>query len=210
MRDLKIKVCGMKYSDNISALSDIKPDYMGFIFYPPSKRFIGLDFQKSDLNAIDKEIIKTAVFVNAHLHEVVEFGNLYGFKTIQLHGSETPEFCELLKEQGFKIIKAFGVDEDFDFKTIESFVNSVDFFLFDTKTKEYGGSGQVFNWEVLDNYHLEKSFLLSGGLSLDNLASIKKIENPYFYGVDLNSKFEIEPGLKDIEKLELAFKILRN
>jgi phosphoribosylanthranilate isomerase len=210
MRDLKIKVCGMKYPDNISALSDIKPDYMGFIFYPPSKRFIGLDFQKSDLNAIDKEIIKTAVFVNAHLHEVVEFGNLYGFKTIQLHGSETPEFCELLKEQGFKIIKAFGVDEDFDFKTIESFVNSVDFFLFDTKTKEYGGSGQVFNWEVLDNYHLEKPFLLSGGLSLDNLASIKKIENPYFYGVDLNSKFEIEPGLKDIEKLELAFKILRN
>ncbi len=210
MRDLKIKVCGMKYPDNISALSDIKPDYMGFIFYPPSKRFIGLDFQKSDLNAIDKEIIKTAVFVNAHLHEVVEFGNLYGFKTIQLHGSETPEFCELLKEQGFKIIKAFGVDEDFDFKTIKSFVNSVDFFLFDTKTKEYGGSGQVFNWEVLDNYHLEKSFLLSGGLSLDNLASIKKIENPYFYGVDLNSKFEIEPGLKDIEKLELAFKILRN
>jgi phosphoribosylanthranilate isomerase len=210
MRDLKIKVCGMKYSDNISALSDIKPDYMGFIFYPSSKRFIGLDFQKSDLNAIDKEIIKTAVFVNAHLHEVVEFGNLYGFKTIQLHGSETPEFCELLKEQGFKIIKAFGVDEDFDFKTIESFVNSVDFFLFDTKTKEYGGSGQVFNWEVLDNYHLEKPFLLSGGLSLDNLASIKKIENPYFYGVDLNSKFEIEPGLKDIEKLELAFKILRN
>ncbi len=210
MRDLKIKVCGMKYPDNISALSDIKPDYMGFIFYPPSKRFIGLDFQKSDLNAIDKEINKTAVFVNAHLHEVVEFGNLYGFKTIQLHGSETPEFCELLKEQGFKIIKAFGVDEDFDFKTIESFVNSVDFFLFDTKTKEYGGSGQVFNWEVLDNYHLEKPFLLSGGLSLDNLASIKKIENPYFYGVDLNSKFEIEPGLKDIEKLELAFKILRN
>jgi phosphoribosylanthranilate isomerase len=210
MRDLKIKVCGMKYPDNISALSDIKPDYMGFIFYPSSKRFIGLDFQKSDLNAIDKEIIKTAVFVNAHLHEVVEFGNLYGFKTIQLHGSETPEFCELLKEQGFKIIKAFGVDEDFDFKTIESFVNSVDFFLFDTKTKEYGGSGQVFNWEVLDNYHLEKPFLLSGGLSLDNLASIKKIENPYFYGVDLNSKFEIEPGLKDIEKLELAFKILRN
>jgi phosphoribosylanthranilate isomerase len=210
MRDLKIKVCGMKYPDNISALSDIKPDYMGFIFYPSSKRFIGLDFQKSDLNAIDKEIIKTAVFVNAHLHEVVEFGNLYGFKTIQLHGSETPEFCELLKEQGFKIIKAFGVDEDFDFKTIESFVNSVDFFLFDTKTKEYGGSGQVFNWEVLDNYHLEKPFLLSGGLSLDNLTSIKKIENPYFYGVDLNSKFEIEPGLKDIEKLELAFKILRN
>ena len=210
MKDLKIKVCGMKYPDNISALSDIKPDYMGFIFYPPSKRFIGLDFQKSDLNVIDKEINKTAVFVNAHLHEVVEFGNLYGFKFIQLHGSETPEFCEQLREQGFKIIKAFGIDEDFDFKTIESYVNSVDFFLFDTKTKEYGGSGQVFNWQVLDNYHLEKPFLLSGGLSLDNLASIKKIENPYFYGVDLNSKFEIEPGLKDIEKLELAFKILRN
>lgn len=210
MKDLKIKVCGMKYPDNISALSDIKPDYMGFIFYPPSKRFVGLDFQKSDLNGINKHTDKTAVFVNAHLHEVIEFSNLYGFKTIQLHGNETPDFCKELMNLGFKIIKAFGVNESFDFTVLEQYTNSVDFFLFDTRTDEHGGSGETFNWDLLNNYQLNKPFILSGGLSLDNLPSIAEIQNPNFYGVDLNSKFEIEPGLKDVEKLELAFKILRN
>ncbi|MBC7654991.1 MAG: phosphoribosylanthranilate isomerase [Oligoflexus sp.] len=210
MKDLKIKVCGMKYPDNISALSDLKPDYMGFIFYPPSKRFIGLDFQKSDLNGIDKDINKTAVFVNAHLNEVIEFSHLYGFKTLQLHGNETPEFCKELMNQGFKIIKAFGVNDSFDFAVLEQYTNSVDFFLFDTKTEEHGGSGEVFGWDLLNNYHLDKPFFLSGGLSLDNLTSIIEIKNPYFFGVDLNSKFEIEPASKDVEKLELAFKILRN
>lgn len=210
MKDLKIKVCGMKYPDNIAALSAMKPDYIGFIFYPPSKRFIGLDFQKSDLKDVDKEINKTAVFVNAHLHEVIEFSNLYGFKTLQLHGNETPEFCKELMDQGFKIIKAFGINNSFDFQVLEQYTNSVDFFLFDTKTEEHGGSGKTFGWDLLNNYHLDKPFFLSGGLSLDNLTSITEIENPYFYGVDLNSKFEVEPGLKNIEKLELAFKILRN
>ncbi|OAQ39882.1 N-(5'-phosphoribosyl)anthranilate isomerase [Pedobacter psychrophilus] len=210
MKDLKIKVCGMKYPDNITALSDIKPDYMGFIFYPPSKRFVGLDFQKSDLNSMDEEINKTAVFVNAHFHEVVEFSNIYGFKTIQLHGSESPEFCNELMGKGFKIIKAFGIDDSFDFKTLENYKGCVDYFLFDTKTVEHGGSGKTFGWQLLNNYQFDIPFFLSGGLSLDNLTSIAEIENPSFYGVDLNSKFEIEPGLKDIEKLELAFKILRN
>ncbi len=210
MKNLKIKVCGMKYPDNISALSDINPDYMGFIFYPPSKRFVGLDFQKSDLDNINKETNKTAVFVNALLHEVIEFSNLYGFKIIQLHGNESPEFCKELMSHKFTIIKAFGVDDKFDFQILENYLDCVDFFLFDTKTDDHGGSGKTFGWQLLNNYELDKPFFLSGGLSLDNLSSIEEIKNPNFYGVDLNSKFEIEPGLKDLEKLELAFKFLRN
>lgn len=205
MKDLKIKVCGMKYPDNIAALSNLKPDYMGFIFYPPSKRFVGLDFEKQHLSSVKIETKKTAVFVNAHLHEVEEFSNIYGFKTLQLHGNETPEFCATLKEKGFSIIKAFGVDEHFNFEVLKPYLVAVDFFLFDTKTDLHGGSGLTFSWQILDNYKLERPFFLSGGIDLNNIEAALSINNQYFYGIDINSKFEIEPGLKDIKKVEEIF-----
>jgi phosphoribosylanthranilate isomerase len=207
---LKIKVCGMKYQANIKALAALEPDFMGFIFYPPSKRFIGVEFEKPDIDHLNPAIKRTAVFVNAQFHEIVEFANLYGIKTLQLHGDETPELCKQLKDKGFSIIKAFGVDENFNFDVLLNYEDHVDFFLFDTKTNEFGGSGLSFNWDILQKYQLEKPFLLSGGLSLENLAEVLKIENKHFYGVDLNSKFEIEPGLKDIEKLEKAFELIKS
>lgn len=206
---LKIKVCGMKYESNINDLSLIEPDYMGFIFYPKSKRFVGVDFDKNDLNKLSSTIQKTAVFVNAHLHEIKEFCGIYGIKTVQLHGNETPEFCASLKADGFTILKAFGVDEGFDFFQLNKYEKSVSYFLFDTKTSDFGGSGKVFNWEVLQNYKLEVLFFLSGGLRLENINAVKNIKHPQFYGVDLNSRFEIEPGLKNIDLLEEAFKIIR-
>lgn len=206
---LKIKVCGMKYLANIKALAELEPDFMGFIFYPPSQRFIGVEFERNDVANLQPDIQRTAVFVNAHLHEVIEFSNLYGMKTIQLHGQESPEFCGELKAKGFKVIKAFGVEESFDFNTLNAFVEQVDFFLFDTKTSTHGGSGLTFDWRVLQKYNIEKPFLLSGGLGPDNLAEVLKIKHKNFYGVDLNSKFEIEPALKDIEKLEKAFELIR-
>ncbi|TKB97856.1 phosphoribosylanthranilate isomerase [Pedobacter cryophilus] len=206
---LKIKVCGMKYLANIKALAELEPDFMGFIFYPPSQRFIGVEFERNDVANLPPEIQRTAVFVNAHLHEVIEFANLYGMKTIQLHGQESPEFCGELRAKGFKVIKAFGVDENFNFEILNAFVEHVDFFLFDTKTSAHGGSGLIFDWRILQKYNLDKPFLLSGGLSPDNLAEVLKIEHKNFYGVDLNSKFEIEPALKDIEKLEKAFELIR-
>jgi phosphoribosylanthranilate isomerase len=101
---LKIKVCGMKFQANIRELAALEPDFIGFIFYPPSKRFIGVDFEKQDIDHLNPSINRTAVFVNAQLHEVVEFSNLYGIKTIQLHGNESPEFCEELKNKGFTIL----------------------------------------------------------------------------------------------------------
>ena len=200
--ELAIKVCGMKYADNIKKLSEIKPDLMGFIFYPPSKRFVGVEFLKSDLSDINPQIIKTAVFVNAQIHEIVEFSKMYGMQAVQLHGTESPDFCETIKNEGFMVLKAFGIDDSFDFNTLKPYQDVIDFFLFDTKTSLHGGSGETFNWDKINQYKLEKPFFLSGGLSLDNLASVKNINNDFFYGVDLNSKFELEPGLKEIEKLK--------
>ena len=207
--DLKIKVCGMKYAANIKDLAVLNPEYMGFIFYPPSKRFVGVDFQKQDIDHLQTEINRTAVFVNAQHHEIVEFSNLYGIKTLQLHGAETPQFCQELIDKGFTIIKAFGIDENFNFDSLNEYLNHVDFFLFDTKTIAHGGSGLTFDWQILKNYKLNKPFFISGGLSAENLLEVLKIKNPNFYGLDLNSKFELESGLKNIEKLKEAFKLIR-
>jgi len=208
--DVKIKVCGMKYASNINAVSSLNPDFLGFIFYPKSKRFVGLDFDKSDLSSLNQSINKVAVFVNAYLNEVIEFSNIYGIKIVQLHGNETPEFCSDLKKNNFKVIKAFGVDEKFDFSSLEAYKNSVDYFLFDTKTLEHGGSGKTFNWQVLDNYKLAIPFFLSGGLSLANISEVQSINHPQLFGVDLNSKFEVEPGVKNTELLAEAFKNIRS
>lgn len=199
----------MKIPENIEAVSGLNPDFMGFIFYPPSKRFIGLDFEVNHLKAVNKNIIKTGVFVNATTDEVLEFGKLYGMQAIQLHGNESPELCQQIKNAGFFTIKAFGVDDGFDFTLLNPYQDKVDLFLFDTKTDQHGGSGKTFNWQILANYKLEKPFMLSGGISLGNLEEVLKLAHPYFYGIDINSKFELEPGLKDIGKLETAFKTLK-
>jgi len=127
---------------------------------------------------------------------------------VQLHGYENPEFCEALKKR-VTVLKAFGIEEDFDFEQLEPYVGNVDYFLFDTKTSKHGGSGQAFNWGILDKYILDVPFFLSGGLSPDNIEQVLTIKHPQFYGVDLNSKFETSPGIKDIEKLSKAFELLR-
>ncbi len=200
----------MKYPDNIKDISYLKPDYMGFIFYPPSKRFIGVDFETQFLKTVTTDIIKTGVFVNATFDEVIEFGKLYGMQAIQLHGDESPGFCKKVKSAGFILIKAFGVNDTFDFKQLETYENHVDFYLFDTKTSSYGGSGQTFSWQILDKYVLGKPFLLSGGINLENLSEVIKVKHSQLYGIDINSGFETEPGLKDIEKVKRAFEFLKN
>jgi phosphoribosylanthranilate isomerase len=126
-----------------------------------------------------------------------------------LHGNETPAFCKALRDEAI-VIKAFGVDQKFDFDRLNKYRNKVDLFLFDTKTDVHGGSGKTFDWDILDQYDMDIPFFLSGGLSLDNLDEVKNITHPQFYGVDLNSRFEIEPGLKHIENLEKAFEMLKN
>jgi len=202
---MKIKVCGLKYKDNIEQIAALQFDYMGFIFYPKSKRFVGEDFE---MPVINKNVKKVGVFVNAEPDYILNKINKYNLDAIQLHGDETAGYCSTVKElllknentKNIELIKAFGVDESFDFEKLTPYCNSCDYFLFDTKTKEYGGSGNQFNWKILGNYTNAIPYFLSGGIGIEDIEKIKKGSiklNPY--AIDVNSKFELEPGLKDIE-----------
>ena len=214
-RKLKIKVCGMKYADNIQQIALLSPDYLGFIFYPKSPR----NFEES-IPQIPNGIKKTGVFVNAELDFVISKVKRHGFKAVQLHGNETAEYCEQLKkllvaetEVGctVEIFKVFGIKDSFDFSVLTAYENSVDYFLFDTKGKAKGGNGYAFDWDVLRNYPSSKPIILSGGIGveeLDKIEQILKTDLP-IYGLDLNSKFELKPALKDVELLEGFFKKLK-
>jgi phosphoribosylanthranilate isomerase len=204
---MKIKVCGLKHPGNIKAVAVLNPDYVGFICYGRSPRYID-DLAASVPAEISKDIHKTGVFVNEDDETINLLIDKYGFDTIQLHGDESPEFSDAFRGK-VTVIKAFGVDNDFNFDLLENYVGKVDYFMFDTKTSGYGGSGKTFDWSILNNYKLDIPFFLSGGISLDNIAEVKNITHPQFYAVDLNSRFETEPGLKDLEKLESAFDTIR-
>lgn len=208
---LKLKICGMKYHDNILAAAALQPDYMGFIFYPGSKRFM-----TEKIPELSEKIKKTGVFVNQPLSEVIAKIKEFDLDAVQLHGEETVQYCEELllaleqqKEGGKKteVIKAFAIDENFDFETLEPYHAVCDFFLFDTKGKERGGNGIAFDWELLRDQSLKKPFFLSGGIGLENSGSLQLFlatENgKNCYAIDVNSRFEIEPGLKDIEKVKM-------
>lgn len=205
---MKIKVCGLKHPENIEAVAALQPDYVGFIFYGKSPRYTA-GLPADTLRAIPASIQKTGVFVNESAENIEKLIVECGFNAIQLHGDESPEFCAAFKGR-VTVVKAFGLNEDFDFEQLKDYANNVDLFLFDTKTKEYGGSGKTFDWKILDQYKLEIPFFLSGGIGPENIAEVKNITHPQFYGVDLNSRFEIEPGLKNIEKLQQAFNIINN
>ncbi|OOQ61995.1 phosphoribosylanthranilate isomerase [Mucilaginibacter pedocola] len=204
---MRIKVCGLKYPDNIADVAALSPDYMGFIYYSRSPRFIG-ELDEDVLETLPDHILKTGVFVNASVERVSKTMNKYGFDALQFHGTETPDYCALFRPK-VQVLKAFGVDEDFDFGRLEAYENKVDYFLFDTKTAAHGGSGQTFNWSVLNKYTGSVPFFLSGGLSLENLAEVGNINHPMLYGVDLNSRFESAPAEKDINKLKEAFNIIK-
>ena len=204
---MKIKVCGLRDPENIKAVAALGPDYMGFIFYGPSSRFIE-NLHAESLTNIPSSVYKTAVFVNESTENISELIARYHFDAIQLHGSEHPDFCYSFKNK-VTVIKAFGLDSSFNFVQLAAYAGKVNFFLFDTKTASHGGSGKTFDWQVLNKYELDIPFFLSGGISLDNLDEIKSINHPQFYGIDLNSKFETAPGMKDISKLEKAFEIIK-
>jgi phosphoribosylanthranilate isomerase len=204
---MKIKVCGLKDPENIKAVAALGPDYMGFIFHGPSPRFVD-DLPAEPLNNIPVSIYKTGVFVNENEESINKQIDKYSFNAIQLHGDESPEFCNSFRNK-VTVLKAFGLHEDFDFEQLNEYSDSVDFFLFDAKTAIHGGSGKTFNWSVLERYKLSVPFFLSGGISPDNIEEVKNIDHPQFYGVDLNSKFETAPGMKNIEQLEKAFDIIK-
>ncbi|MES2543879.1 MAG: phosphoribosylanthranilate isomerase [Bacteroidota bacterium] len=195
---VRIKICGMKYPDNILEVGSLLPDYMGFIFYEKSSRFFD-----GEIPEIPKSIKKVGVFVDASLNEILAKIEKYKLDVIQLHGNESVEFCESLKQSPqlsgqIEVIKVFSVGDDFDFERLKEYETVCDYFLFDTKGKLPGGNGYTFNWEVLKNYNSEKPFFLSGGIGIEEIKIIEKMNLPV-YAIDVNSKFEIEPGLKNVE-----------
>ncbi len=202
---MKIKVCGMRDAENISELIQLKPDYLGFIFYGKSKRFV-TNFPKLE---IPSTIKKVGVFVNETVDTIIEIVEENILEAIQLHGNESPEYIEELKVLLIKkveIFKAFSVDDNFDFSKTEPYQKVCDYLLFDTKGKDYGGNGVKFNWQVLDNYKGNLPYLLSGGISKKDaqalLLFLSKQEAEKCIGVDINSGFEIEPALKNINDIK--------
>jgi phosphoribosylanthranilate isomerase len=205
-KKLKIKVCGMKFTENREQVEKLGVDFLGYIFYDPSKRFVG---DSPETGLFNSEKPKVGVFVNENAFEIMGIAKNFDFKYVQLHGKENPKTCNMLKNQGLKIIKAFSVDENFKFFTTKAFEGVADYFLFDTKTKLHGGSGEKFDWQILNDYKGATPFFLSGGIGPDDAKSIKEIEHPRLVGVDLNSGFEDEPGLKNIDKLEQFIKEIK-
>ena len=191
----------MKFPDNITQVGALEPDFMGFIFYPNSKRFVGVDFLPKSLEKLPETIKKVAVFVNEDVNRILEIQKQFSFDFVQLHGNESVSECEFLKENNIKIIKAFSIDETFNFDILNAYEIVCDYFLFDTKTPDFGGSGKIFNWQLLENYKLEKPFFLSGGLNLESIEKIRKLNYPQLIGLDFNSQLENEDLKKNKEKV---------
>lgn len=193
---MKLKICGMKYPENILEVSALLPDFIGFVFWKKSTRyFVGI------IPEIPKSIKKTGVFVDENLKEIVLKINKYKLDLIQLHGNETPEFCRELQRKNIPIIKVFSIDNDFNFDHLKPFESVCDYFLFDTKGRLPGGNGITFDWEILEKYDLKKPIFLSGGIGIEDIPKIKKLKVP-IYAIDVNSKFEAQPGLKNIDLLQ--------
>jgi len=223
---MKLKVCGMKYVENIQQVADLQPDYLGFIFYEKSKRnFEGIipDFSNS--------IKKMGVFVNEYPEIIISLIEEYRLDAIQLHGDESVDYIKELKSQfeqsrelkieenksikkkknqhyisknELEVIKVFGIKDEFNFDVLKPYLEVVDFFLFDTKGKERGGNGTKFDWSVLEKYPFKKPFFLSGGIGLEDVVEVQKIvkSDLPIYALDVNSKFESKPGVKKIDELK--------
>lgn len=198
--DRIIKVCGMRDAANVADVAALTPMLMGFIFYRRSPRYAG---------SLDPDLVKSlpgyvnpvGVFVNSSFDEITATSDRYGIRIVQLHGDESPETCRRLRDAGYTVFKAFGISDDTDWRDIEPYEDVADMYVFDTKTSRHGGSGRKFRWSRLDDYPLSTPYLLSGGIGPDDTDAIFEAMRPKMAGIDLNSRFELSPGVKDISKL---------
>jgi len=206
---LKLKVCGMRENQNIKDVLSIDPDFMGFIFFEKSPRHLEEDWQPEVIHEFPKDTMKVGVFVNEALEKVYKKVQDYQLDMVQLHGNESVEYCQKLQSLRVSVMKVFSVDEAFDFESVVPYQKACKQFLFDTKAAGgYGGHGKAFDWNLLEKYKLDTPFLLAGGIDLDNFQDLTSIQNPAFMGIDVNSKFEIEPAQKDTAKLTRLRKAL--
>ena len=203
----QLKVCGITQAENAIEVAKLNPTIMGFILYPKSKRYVSLEQAKSIVDLLPKHIKKVAVVVNEPLEKVIQLAEITLFDFIQLHGNESPEYCQTVSKR-IHVIKAFGIETLLP-ENLEEYANCCTYFLFDTKTESFGGAGKQFDHKLLDSYHLNVPFLLSGGIDLDSIDRILAYSNKQLAGIDVNSRFEDEPGIKNIEKLSNLTKRLR-
>ncbi len=200
-----IKICGNTVPENLSQVELLRPDMVGLIFYEKSRRYVG--GQLIDYSFKNPAV---GVFVNANLDYILTICKTYNITTVQLHGSESPELCATLQKQGYEVYKAFGVASVQDIAATIPYKGTCDYYLFDTQTPDHGGSGKTFDWQILENYTGDTPFFLSGGLGLDNIEKALAFYHPQLKGLDLNSKLEIKPGIKNINHTKQIIQIIRN
>jgi phosphoribosylanthranilate isomerase len=201
----KIKICGLSQPNNQKEILALQPDFAGVIFAKTSPRYFSGD-------ALPKEAYVTwvAVFVNETTEEMIRICQKFEIQTIQLHGSESVAVCRELKANGYTIVKAFGIDATTNWEVISRYENHVDYFLFDTKGKFAGGNGLAFDWDILQNYHGKNPFWLSGGLGEENIQDALQWHHPKYIGLDLNSKLEDSPGIKNVNLTKRIIDKIRN
>ncbi len=204
-----IKVCGMREAENIREVACTGINWMGFIFYAGSPRYV-INANRDIPATSHCPLIKVGVFVNETAEYMIKTAKKYQLDYLQLHGNESPELCRMLHSKGYKLIKVFSVASPDDLIATRDYEGLTDYFLFDTKCIGYGGSGISFDWSVLYNYKGKTPFLLSGGISPESLDELKHFTHPMLAGVDLNSGFEIAPAIKDAGKIALFTQSLRN
>ena len=203
---MKLKVCGMRDTENILKVAALGVDYMGFIFYDKSPRYVGEGFELPA--AFPEGIKKVGVFVNEEMENMLSIGRRLKLDYFQLHGDEPVKICQRLKEEGFGVIKVFSISEAFDFGVTEEYAAVADFFLFDTKGKYYGGNAQVFDWGQLNKYDQQVPFFLSGGLNPVNVLKLTSLKGMNIHALDVNSGVEVSAGMKDVAKIkELKYKV---
>jgi phosphoribosylanthranilate isomerase len=208
---MKIKVCGMREAGNILRVGAMAIDYLGFVFYPPSPRYAGNMLSANALRSLPAHIRKTGVFVSESMDTLSVCVERYGLDAIQLHGRETPDDCRRLRERFLQkeIIKAFSIAGPDDFLLTEDYATVCDYFLFDTRTPHYGGSGRPFDWNLLKTYRGATPFFLSGGIAVSDAERMAGLQHPALFGVDLNSRFESAPGVKDTDLLQTFIHTLK-
>lgn len=206
---MQLKVCGLKYFENIEGVIQLEVDYVGFIFHKESPRFVNGSISFDEARQIPKSIKKVGVFVNENTYSILDKVAHYDLDYVQLHGNESPKQCLELKPF-VDIIKAFGINYEFDFKKLNEFEPYVNYFLFDSFSEQNGGSGKIFDWKMLDHYKLNIPFFLSGGISLENCEEVKKLKHSQLIGVDINSKLETESGIKDVSKINQFINKIKN
>ena len=199
----------MRDRENIQALLELHPDYIGFIFYERSVRYVGEQFDPAVTALVPKDTGKVGVFVNADPDDIIRKIDQYGLDYVQLHGRESAAYCTKLANEGARVIKAFSVDDTFDFSGLDEYNDSCCYFLFDTRTPSVGGSGRKFNWQILKKYTLAKSFFLSGGIGPDDAEETTGLKHLNIHALDINSRFETRPGHKNIDMVRKFMKEIR-